>query len=227
MIKLYTEEEFNNAKSDDKLPLQCEYCGETFYVQKKIIKTTEKSNQKNRNRFCSRLCRNLFYGKTHKLLCDNCGKEFMKINKEYKKSTKHFCSLSCAATYNNMHKTHGNRRSKLEEYLENTLINIFPNVDFMFNDKIAIQSELDIYIPSLKLAFELNGIFHYEPIYGNEKLQKIITNDNNKFQKCQEKGISLCVIDTSSQKHFTEKSSKKFLEIITNIINENLNHLTI
>ena len=35
MIKLYTEEEFNNAKSDDKLPLKCEYCGETFYVQKK------------------------------------------------------------------------------------------------------------------------------------------------------------------------------------------------
>lgn len=227
MIKLYTEEEFNNAKSDNKLPLQCEYCGETFYVLKKIIKTTEKSNQKNRNKFCSPLCRNLFYGKTHKLLCDNCGKEFMKNNKEYTKSTKHFCSLSCAAIYNNTHKTYGNRRSKLEEYLENTLINIFPNIDFMFNDKTAIQSELDIYIPSLKLAFELNGIFHYEPIYGNEKLQQIITNDNNKFQKCQEKGISLCIIDTSSQKHFTEKSSQKFLEIIRNIINENLNHLTI
>lgn len=74
----------------------------------------------------------------------------------------------------------------------------------------------------MKLAFELNGIFHYEPIFGNEKLNKIQKNDNNKFFKCQEKNISLCIIDTSSQKYFKEQTSKKFLDIITNIINQNL-----
>lgn len=60
-----------------------------------------------------------------------------------------------------------------------------------------------------------------KPIYGDKKLNKIQNNDNNKFQLCQENKISLCVIDTSSQKHFTENSSKKFLQIIKNIIDIN------
>ena len=74
----------------------------------------------------------------------------------------------------------------------------------------------------MKLAFELNGIFHYEPIFGNEKLSKIQKNDTNKFLKCQEKNISLCIIDTSSQKYFKEQTSKKFLDIITNIIDQKM-----
>ena len=57
MIKLYTEEEFNNAKSNDMLPLKCEYCGNTFYTLKKIIKSNEKLG-KNKNRFCCDDCRN-------------------------------------------------------------------------------------------------------------------------------------------------------------------------
>ena len=79
--------------------------------------------------------------------------------------------------------------------------------------------ELDIYIPSLKLAFELNGIYHYEPIHGSDKLNKIQNNDNRKFQACAEQGISLCIIDTSSQSYFKENTSEKFLKIIINIIN--------
>ena len=43
-------------------------------------------------------------------------------------------------------------------------------------------------------------------------------NDSNKFQLCQQNNISLCIIDTSSQKSFTELSSQKFLKIITEII---------
>ena len=78
----------------------------------------------------------------------------------------------------------------------------YPNLEIHYNRKDAINSELDIYIPELELAFELNGIFHYEPIYGAEKLQQIQNNDDRKFQACLEKGISLCIIDTSSLKYF-------------------------
>lgn len=35
---------------------------------------------------------------------------------------------------------------------------------------------------------------------------------------CLEKQIELCIIDTTNQKHFTEKSSIKFLNIITDLI---------
>ena len=31
MIKLFSEEEFKNAKSTDLLPLKCQYCNNTFY----------------------------------------------------------------------------------------------------------------------------------------------------------------------------------------------------
>ena len=65
-----------------------------------------------------------------------------------------------------------------------------------------------------------NGIFHYEPIYGLEKLQSIQNNDTRKFQACLERGIELCIIDSSSQKIFSEKSSRKYLEIIVTIINK-------
>ena len=88
--------------------------------------------------------------------------------------------------------------------------------------KDTIKSELDIFIPALKFAFELNGIFHYEPIYGQDKLKSIINNDDRKFQACLEHNIELCIIDSSKQKRFTEQLSKQYLNIICDIINKKL-----
>lgn len=133
-----------------------------------------------------------------------------------------FCNSSCAASYHNAHKTTGFRRSKLEIYLEKELPKLFPNLLIIYNDRKEVGYELDIYIPSLKLAFELNGIFHYEPIYGKEKLETMQFNDKQKFALCQQKLISLCVIDTTSLKYFKGEKAKKFLDIITNIINEKI-----
>jgi len=90
----------------------------------------------------------------------------------------------------------------------------------LFNDKTTINSELDIYFPDLKLAFELNGIFHYEPIFSQNKLDQIQNNDNRKFQACIEQGIELCIIDSSSLKYFKESNCKKYLDIIVNIISK-------
>ena len=109
--------------------------------------------------------------------------------------------------------------------METKLTELYPNLDIQYNLKEAINSELDIYIPSLKLAFELNGIYHYEPIHGTERLMKIQNNDNNKFQKCIENGISLCIIDTSSLKYFKEQASIKYLNLIKTIIDEKLQQL--
>jgi hypothetical protein len=99
---------------------------------------------------------------------------------------------------------------------------LYPNLEFHFNRKDAINSELDIYIPTLKLAFELNGIFHYEPIYGSEKLDQIKNNDSRKYQACIEKNIELCIIDSSGLKYFKPEKCQKYLDIITNIINTKL-----
>ena len=133
-----------------------------------------------------------------------------------------FCSSTCSATYNNTHKKFGIRRSKLEKWLEEKLIQLYPNLEFHFNRKDTINAELDIYLPSLKLAFELNGIFHYEPIYGDKKLQSTQSNDKRKFQACLEQNIELCIIDVSKENYFKEHISKKYLDIITNIVESKL-----
>jgi len=215
----FTKLEYYSAKSIDLLPCECYECHNTFYFQKKMI-IHELKHQRGRIKFCCFQCSRNFLKKSVNLQCVSCNKIINKTPSLIKqsKSGNYFCSRSCAATYNNTHKKHGTRISKLEKWLEIKLIELYPNLEFHFNRKDAINSELDIYIPSLKLAFELNGIFHYEPIYGEDKLQKIQNNDNRKFQACLENGIEFCGIDTSQQKYFKEKTSFKYLNIIISII---------
>jgi hypothetical protein len=216
MKPLYNEKTFEITKSTEILPCECYHCKEVFYKSKKEI-TYEIKNNRGAIKFCSRKCRDASKITKKNIICNNCNENFEKISSKVKNVN--FCSKSCAATYNNTHKKHGTRRSKLEKYLEEKLLEIYPNIKIDFNKKDAINSELDIYIPSLKLAFELNGIYHYEPIHGSDKLSKIQNNDNRKFQACAEQGISLCIIDTSSQSYFKENTSEKFFKIIIDIIN--------
>jgi hypothetical protein len=217
MTPQYTVIEFNNAKSTDKLSLTCEQCYESFELEKKFI-TSKIKLLKNPCRFCSTKCAGLAIRTKQNLICSQCDKEFEKIPAEISKNN--FCSKSCAVTYNNKHKTTGTRRSKLEVYLEEQLSSFFPDLLINYNKKETINSELDIYIPSLKLAFELNGIFHYEPIYGTDKLNQIQNNDNRKFQACLEQNIELCIIDASGLKYFKPTNAQKYLDIIVNIINQ-------
>lgn len=81
---------------------------------------------------------------------------------------------------------------------------------------------MDIFIPVLKLAFELNGIYHYEPIHGPTKLSQIQNNDQRKFQACLERGIELCIIDSSSLSYFKESNALPYLKIIQKIIDQKI-----
>ena len=225
MIKLFTQNELDKAKPLELLPLECLRCKTTFFKTKKyIIAAMSRPRRQGKRQavYCSRAC--AFKAKETKvsLKCNQCGQQFTKLPNQMKKSKSgnHFCSKTCAATYNNLHKTTGTRRSKLEAWLENELKKQHPDLHFMFNDKSAINSELDIYIPSLKLAFELNGIYHYEPIHGHEKLAQIQSNDHRKFQACLENNIELCIIDSSQLKYFKPKNAQKYLDIICSIINK-------
>lgn len=216
MIPLFTEVIFNFAKGADKLPLQCEYCGKIFHHTKSRVKTLCTLNK---GRFCSRECVKLSQRKPKLLVtCAQCGKNFLKMAKEVKRSSNHFCNRSCAATFNNRNKTYGTRRSKLEVWLEEQLVLNYPDLEIIFNKKTAIGSELDIYIPRLRLAFEINGIFHYEPIYGEEKLNKIQEAGQVKLEECFMKDIELVLIDTRLQKRFTEETSAFYLsEVVSKI----------
>lgn len=219
MLKLLTSpEEMLNLKSFDLVELECCVCHKPFTRQKRVYLRGLRGIRNNTSTYCGPKCSAAKLVTKATIVCAGCSNTCVRTKSQI--STRNFCSSSCAASYNNKHKTHGNRRSKLEKWLEEQLAILYPELEIHFNKKDAIGSELDIYIPSLKLAFELNGIFHFEPIYGQSKLNQIQANDVSKSKLCHEFMIDLCIIDTSGQKYVTPKTSQVFLDIITSIIND-------
>ncbi|PPD55257.1 MAG: hypothetical protein CTY12_01195 [Methylotenera sp.] len=150
--------------------------------------------------------------------CSQCGGNISIYQGIFNKSKtkRFFCSRSCSTSYNNTHKKYGTRRSKFEQYVQEQLTIDFPNLEILYNQKDVIQSELDIYIPSLKLAIELNGIVHYEPIYGADKLTKIQDNDRQKAIRCYEVGIEFATIDIS--KCSQTKQYPTYYNLICNLL---------
>jgi hypothetical protein len=116
MIPLYTTEQFNSCKSRNTLPLKCEQCNETFYQTKHQIQCALRPTHIKTMDCCSSICSKIFKSKSIDTTCSNCQTLVTIKASELKKSKSGnaFCSKSCAATYNNTHKTTGNRRSKLE-----------------------------------------------------------------------------------------------------------------
>jgi hypothetical protein len=128
----------------------------------------------------------------------------------------------CSAKYSNAHKTKGSKISKLELLLQSKLPIMYPSLDFRFNKTDAINRELDIYIPALKLAIEINGIFHYEPIFGIKKLINTQNSDKLKLSSCLDKNIELHIIDVSKLLHFNESGAAKYIEMVKSIIDTKL-----
>jgi hypothetical protein len=210
-------------KSHEKIDFLCDFCNNVFQRTKKGVYDSLNHNKK--FIVCSKNCQNKMMSQIKGIplicLCKQCNISFLKKQSQIKKTKNNFCSRSCAGKYNSEHKTVGNRRSKIEFYIETQLCNKY-NFEILFNNKEIINAELDIYIPSLKLAFELNGIFHYEPIYGCDKLKKIQTNDNRKFQACLEKNIELCILDISRMKNFKKERANEYILIINKIIDDKI-----
>lgn len=191
--------------------LVCNSCSISFTRKLKDLKRSAL------HYYCSKRCKSVGQQTGQILTCSHCNKEVRKTPGNWK-SVNAFCSRSCSATYNNLHRTKGCRRSKLETWLVDQLTNMHPKLSILSNDKTAINSELDIYLPSLNLAFELNGIFHYFPIHGDAKLKQIQENDSRKARLCVNAGINLTTIDVSGQKHFSPHSSLSFLDEIKRAI---------
>ena len=195
--------------------LLCQVCNNSFSKKEHHYKEALKFKW---NMSCSLECQSKFRSKKKEVQCKQCDVSILKTHAELNPKGNDFCSKSCAATYNNTHKTKGTRISKLEKYIREELTKEYLYLDIHYNQKDAINSELDIYIPSLKLAFELNGIFHYEPIYGADKLMQIKNNDNRKMQACLERNIELCIIDASTLSYFKKDKALKYYNIIKDVI---------
>lgn len=236
MINITKEQFLKLNYATDIIEIICDICGKTYTNTKYQFMNNNRRSQKcksvydwvwppPRKNICCEQCKIKLRqtGKIYK--CQNCNNEIYKSPASRKASKNCFCSQSCAALYNNAHKTHGYRRSKLELYIEEQLKKEFPQIDFIFNDKTTILSELDIYIPALKLAIELNGIFHYEPIYSDNQFTRIQNNDKQKIMRCNELGIELAIIDTSKLVYFKPQNAQKYYLIVKSLIQQNIQRL--
>jgi hypothetical protein len=219
-MEKFNEYDFQHSKFRDLLEAECDGCGEIYFREKRYFYNNRKFN--NKNHTCSKKCMGNLYDNKIMVDCSECGKRFLKKISEIKRTINNFCSYSCNAKYSNKNKTIGVNRSKMEFWVEESLSILYPNLDIKYNDREKIDLELDIYIPSLNLAFELNGIFHYKPIFGESKLNKTIKNDCKKMEECGSKGIELHIIDISYQKRMKPSTSQKYLDIITKLVNMKL-----
>lgn len=147
-------------------------------------------------------------------MCAQCGKTVVKQISWLKKNEYNFCSKSCSATFQNVNSRLGkSRKSKAEDYLAELIRADFPDIAIEQNTRAILPSglEIDLYLPSLRLALELNGPLHYFPLYGQEKLNVIQEKDKKKQIEAQAAGCKLYIIDISRIKYWPE--TKAFLNL--------------
>ena len=216
---LQTTEEIKQLKSTQFIKMLCPICSNTFDKVKKEYTRCIKELP-TYVFYCSRKCYQQPKKKLQTVACDYCKKPFTKKNSELKRTNLNFCSRSCLGYYTNANKVSGKTRSKLELRLEEQLKKDF-TLDIVYSDRVALKGlELDIYIPDIKIAFEIQGIFHYQPIFGKEKLNSIQERDDRKRKLCSELGIKLIPINVSMYTYITKERFDCIYRHILKVLSE-------
>jgi hypothetical protein len=205
-----------NFKAMEYINLTCNNCFK-FYSKTKhdIIKALKNNSKYN---YCSKFCFRTSNNRIKKKLsvvCENCGIKFQKTNTNILRTKKHFHNKKCWSEYFNKINGKNKSRSKLEFWIEKQLNDLYPELIIEYNSRKIIKGELDIFIPSLNLAFELNCPTHYKLIYKGQNLKRTQDKDKLKIIECENKNITLFPIDISVPDHFDPNKSKKFLDFIT------------
>ena len=83
-------------------------------------------------------------------------------------------------------------RSNAEELIISLLRFHFKRLQITRNDKSILgRQEIDIYLPEYKIGIEVDGVFHYKPVYGQETFERIQRADKKKDDALAKLGITL------------------------------------
>lgn len=122
-----------------------------------------------------------------------------------KKKTLESCSRKCSSVIK------GSKTRSMPEIILYSLISTeFPDLEIIQNDRDVLECglEIDLYLPTYRLAIEVNGPTHYDNIYGELRLLRTELNDMRKKDKAEELGITMKIINISS---IPEKELRTFI----------------
>lgn len=158
--------------------------------------------------------RKAIYYQTPKL-CKQCNQPIPYEVKTYND----FCSHRCSALFNKSHLNFSVTRNKAEIYLEFLIRNKFPNLTIDTNNRQLLNTkyEIDILLPTVKLAIELNGPIHYIPYHGDQILKHIQNKDLQKSVELQKLQYTFLVLDISKYQNF-----KKTVPFLDNMFTEQI-----
>jgi|TARA_B100001564_G_scaffold171348_1_gene144050 very-short-patch-repair endonuclease len=115
--------------------------------------------------------------------------------------------------------------SKLEKFLLSGLIE--NNIDTKFHYEqtlVNTRLQIDLYIPSINLAIEVDGPSHFDPVWGQETLQKTKTYDDKKQGLIIGKGMKLVRI--KQKMDFSMSRSRLILDKLLFLVDQISNNLT-
>ncbi|MCX6772313.1 MAG: hypothetical protein NTV88_00910, partial [Candidatus Micrarchaeota archaeon] len=88
--------------------------------------------------------------------------------------------------------------SKLEKYALQYISKALVGIEIKFKDWGLLKNqEVDILIPSLKVAIEVQGYAHFYPIYGQKKFEQRQKGDNRKRERLEQLGWKLLYINAA------------------------------
>ena len=173
--------ECRSANNDKRQDIECANC-------KKKMRLPPSKISGRSNVFCSKECADSFQTTKKWITCSWCGKPFQQhlcIISRCKHNSP-CCSRDCAA-----------KLVYKESFIEKEFEDLIKPLGLKYERNcrtIVSPMELDFWLPGIKYAVEINGICHYEPIYGEYVLEAQKARDRLKRRKCKQQGIKLRVV---------------------------------
>jgi very-short-patch-repair endonuclease len=100
--------------------------------------------------------------------------------------------------------------SKLERFLYKGLLNNGYRVEQHKENILNTKLHIDLFLPTISVAIEVDGPSHFEPVWGEEALKRAQTYDNKKTGILIGKGIKL--IRIKQKKDFSKARASLILE---------------
>ena len=230
MITLYTEEEFQKTKSNEKLELECIVCHKPFKKLKRVIQAVIRGDKGNSGNYCSKECISKSKQTGEIVECKNCKKIFYRVKSEI--NDNNFCSHSCSAKFNNKKRVMSKEtKEKIRKKLEKIYENKCPSCEKTFKthkkhkvfcsneckkilnslNKIKIPKENKYYIKRKKQEIERRG--GYRERGGRCKQYEYINIYNEKMMLNKEEIILAAQLDLLKLDWCRNKKSFNYIDL--------------